>query len=70
MIIARELGTSSAPATPCRARATIKIVALGATAASSDVTPKPIRPTANARFRPNRSDSEPASKIRDPSVNR
>ena len=38
--------------------------------ASSDVTPKPIRPAANTRLRPNRSDSDPASRMNDPSVTR
>ena len=70
MIIASELGTSSAPVTPCSPRATISTVAPGAIAASSEVTPNPISPAANTRLRPNRSDSEPASRMNDPSVTR
>ena len=69
-IIASELGTSNAPAIPCSARATISTGAVGANAHASDVTAKPIRPAANTRLRPNRSDSDPASRIRDPNVSR
>ncbi len=42
--IAREPGTSSAPATPCSARAPISIPVVGATAHSAEVTPKAANP--------------------------
>ena len=42
--IASEPGTSSAPATPCRARAPIRNSAVGAIAQSAEVAPKAIRP--------------------------
>ena len=47
-----------------------RMVTDGAAAISSDVTPNPISPAANTRLRPNRSDSEPASRMKDPSVSR
>ena len=70
MMSASELGTSSAPATPCNPRATIKICTLGAAAHSADVAAKPTSPPANTRLRPKRSDSEPAVRISDPSAKR
>ena len=42
--IASEPGTSSAPATPCSARAPIRNSSLGAAAQSSELTPKATRP--------------------------
>ena len=39
-MIASELGVSSAPAAPCSARAAISVPFVGATAQSSDSTPK------------------------------
>ena len=40
-MIASELGVSSAPATPCSARAAISVSIVGASAQSDERTPKP-----------------------------
>ena len=70
VISARLEGTSSAPAAPCSARATISGTASGATAHSADVAPKPISPPTNTRRRPRMSPSEPPTRISEPSVSR
>ena len=57
--IASEPGTSSAPATPCSARAPIRSSTEGATAQSTEVAPKATSPKTNIRRRPNWSPSEP-----------
>ena len=67
---ASELGTSSAPATPCRPRARIRTSAVGATAHATEAIPKPSSPQNRTRLRPNRSDSDPASRMTEPSVSR
>jgi hypothetical protein len=60
--IASDPGTSSAPVSPCAARATISASELGATAQAADVMPKPISPSTNMRLRPNWSASEPPTR--------
>ena len=52
VMMAREPGTSSAPAAPWRTRKAIRSSMLGASPQSSDVAPNPARPTANIRLRP------------------
>ncbi len=69
-ITASELGTSSAPATPCSARAITSATIVGASAHASEATPKPPTPIANTRRSPNRSPSEPPTRISEPSVSR
>ncbi len=69
-ITARALGVSSAPATPCRARAAINAPIVGASAHSSDATPKPPTPSAKMRRSPYRSPSDPPTRISEPSVSR
>src|SRR5215472_1411030 len=67
---ARLEGTSSAPATPCTARARISAVVVGARPHASDARLNPARPRTSTRRRPKRSPSEPPITIRDPSVSR
>ncbi len=69
-ITASELGISSAPATPCRARKAIRKPIVGASAQSSEAAPKPPTPSAKTRRSPNRSPSEPPTRISEPSVSR
>ncbi len=69
-ITASELGTSSAPATPCSARAATSAPIDGASAHASDVMPKPATPIAKIRRSPNRSPSDPPTRISEPSVSR
>ncbi len=57
--IASDPGTSSAPATPCRARAAIRNSTEGAIAQSAEVAPKATSPMTKIRRRPNWSPSEP-----------
>ena len=49
---ASDAGTSSAPATPCSARAATRIGAVGATAHSSEVTANHATPSMSACLRP------------------
>ena len=70
VMMASEEGTSSAPATPCSARATTSSSAFGASAHSTDVTPKPASPIENTRLRPSTSPSEPPTSSSAPSVSR
>ena len=51
--IASEPGTSSAPVTPCSARAATRNSSVGAIAQRTEVKPKPIKPKTNIRRRPN-----------------
>ena len=67
---ASEAGTSSAPATPCSARIAISTSALGASAHSSEVTPKPASPIEKILRRPSTSPSEPPISSSAPSVSR
>ena len=50
VIVASAAGVSSAPATPCRPRATISDVPFQATAQRSEVTPNATTPITNTRF--------------------
>ena len=68
MMTARALGVSSAPKTPCSARAATSTSIVGASAHSSDATPKPATPSENTRRSPYTSPSEPPTRISDPSV--
>ena len=51
-MIASELGVSSAPAAPCRARAAISTSIVGARAHATDRTPNAPTPSANTRRSP------------------
>ena len=51
-MIASEAGVSSAPNTPCRPRATTSSSIVGATAHSSDASPKPATPRLKIRRSP------------------
>jgi hypothetical protein len=70
VMIASELGTSSAAATPCNARKAISTPGSGATAHISEVAPNPATPTANTRRRPSRSPSDPPTSTSAPIVSR
>jgi len=61
---------SSALAMPCSARAPIRKPIDGEIAHSSEAAPKPVTPIAKMRRSPNRSPSEPPTRISDPSVSR
>jgi hypothetical protein len=67
---ASELGVSKAPATPWSARNAIRSPIEGASAHSTEQTPKPATPTANTRRSPKMSPSDPPSRINEPSVSR
>ncbi len=60
--IASEPGTSSAPATPCRARAPTRNSSEGATAQRAEQAPKAISPITYIRRRPNWSPRLPPTK--------
>ncbi len=63
-IIARLPGVSSAPPMPCSTRAMISVSGLGARPHSSDATANHVVPITKTRRRPNRSPSDPPSRIR------
>ena len=63
-IIARLPGVSRAPPTPWSTRAAISTSALGARPHSSEAAANQIVPITKTRRRPNRSPSEPPSRIR------
>ncbi len=67
---ASAAGVSRAPQTPCSARARTSSSIVGASAQSSEVTPKPATPRAKTRRSPNRSPSEPPIRSSEPSVTR
>ena len=69
-ITASAAGVSSAPDTPCSARAATSISIVGAIAHSSEVTPKPPTPRMKIRRSPSRSPSEPPISSSEPSVTR
>lgn len=52
VMIASELGTSSAPAAPCSARAAMRTSTVGEIAQTSEAAPKPTTPMAKTRRRP------------------
>ena len=68
--MASEAGVSSAPATPCAARATINDPSSHATAQRTEVTAKATTPITKTRFCPKRSPSEPPTRMSEPSVRR
>ena len=70
VIMAREAGTSSAPAMPCRPRKTMSAGASGAIAQSTETPAKLATPIAKTRDSPKMSPSEPPTRISDPSVSR
>jgi len=70
MITARALGVSSAPKTPCSARAITRTSIVGATAHRTDAAPNPPTPREKIRRSPNTSPSEPPTRISDASVSR
>ena len=51
-MIASELGTISAAAAPCKARAPMSTSIVGASAQAIDTTPKAVMPIANTRRSP------------------
>ena len=69
-ITASAAGVSTAPATPCSARASTSSSIVGASAQNSEVTPKPATPSANTRRSPKMSPSEPPISSSEPSVTR
>src|SRR5262249_879917 len=62
--IESDSGFSSAPPTPCTARAAISWLSVVASAQAADASVKIARPTRKIRFRPNRSPSLPPSRMR------
>ena len=70
VMIESDAGTSSAPATPCSARAATSSSAVGANAHRTEVTPNPISPTVKIFRRPSRSPSEPPTSSSALSVSR
>ena len=69
-ITASAAGVSSAPETPCSARAATSSSIVGASAHSSEVTPKPATPATNTRRSPITSPSEPPISSSELSVSR
>ena len=69
-MIASAAGVSSAPDTPCRARAAISTPIVGDSAQITDPIPNPQTPARNTRASPSRSVSDPASRISADSVSR
>jgi hypothetical protein len=69
-ITARAAGVSSAPATPWNARPATSTSIVGASAHSTEVTPKAATPRANTRRSPKMSPSEPPIRSSEPSVRR
>ena len=67
-MIARLPGVSSAPPTPCSARAAISTPTDGATAHSAEATVNQAMPITNTRRRPMRSPSAPPNRISEASV--
>ncbi|CAM5711546.1 hypothetical protein SMICM304S_03398 [Streptomyces microflavus] len=65
---ARDPGVSSAPPTPCRARAAMRTPAFGAIPQRSEASANHTIPTTNTRRRPYRSPSAPPSRISPASV--
>ena len=63
-------GVSSAPETPCSARAAISTPIVGDAAHSAEPIPNPATPAVNTRRSPRRSVSEPASRMSALSVSR
>ena len=68
--MARLPGVSSAPPTPCTTRARTRNTAVGATAHSSEPTANTTMPSWKMRLRPNRSPSDPPSRISDETASR
>ncbi|MGX1254689.1 hypothetical protein RKD48_007200 [Streptomyces ambofaciens] len=62
-MIASDPGVSSAPPTPCSARAAMSVVVSGAMAHSREATANHPRPRTKMRRRPNRSPREPPSRM-------
>ena len=67
-MIARLPGVSSAPPMPWSARAATSVATFGARPQSADAIANQAVPMMNTRRRPNRSPSEPPSRINDASV--
>ena len=70
MIVASAAGVSTAPATPCSARATMSAFPSQAAAQRTEVTAKATTPITKTRFSPKMSPSEPPTRISEPSVSR
>ena len=62
-MIASDPGVSSAPPMPCTTRAAISTRTFGARPHSSEAAANQVTPIRNTRRRPNRSPSEPPSRI-------
>ena len=69
-IIARLPGVSRPPPMPCSSRATTRVSAVGAIPHSSEAIANHTVPITNSRRRPNRSPSEPPSRISEASNSR
>ena len=69
-ITASAAGVSSAPESPCSARAATSASIVGAIAHSTEVTPNPITPATNTRRSPITSPSEPPISRNELSVSR
>ena len=67
LIIARLPGTSIAPPTPCRPRATMSVVASGANAHAAEATANTATPATKTRRRPYRSPADPPTNSNAPS---
>jgi hypothetical protein len=63
-MIARLPGVSSAPPMPCNSRAPISVSMFGASPHSAEASANQIVPITKMRRRPNRSDSEPPSRMK------
>ena len=66
--MARLPGVSSAPATPCSARAATRVSMFGAIPHSREAAANPTTPTRKTRRRPNRSPAAPPSRMNAASV--
>ena len=67
-MIASEPGVSSAPPMPCSARAAIRNSMFGDNPHRAEATANQTTPSTKIRRRPNRSPSEPPSRMNDASV--
>ena len=70
VIVASAAGGEDGPGDPCSARAAIRVSPLQARAHTREVAPKAISPPVSTRRLPNRSASEPPSRISEPRVRR
>jgi hypothetical protein len=69
-MMASAAGVSSAPKTPCSARKATRASIVGATAQSTETTPKPATPMRKTRRSPKRSPSDPPTRMSEPRKSR